>query len=180
MKIISDYFRRQFRETMKGLIRDHGELIDIYLSPESADCPNCFSDIVTGKSKNIFDASFVSPQNILGQAVSPQPFTRGRCPVCKGEGKLTKYTPKSIRALVKWRPEDGDMENTPAGIEGENIARVRVPKINYQDIRDCEYITIKGVRCELFSPPVFRSLGNQEEFVVAFFKAVEPGKSLKD
>lgn len=180
MKIISDYFRRQFKDTMKGLIRDHGEIIYIYLAPESVDCPNCFSDSITGKSKNVFDASFIVPQNILGQVVSPQSFSRGRCPVCKGEGKLTKYTPKPVRALVKWAPEDGDMENSSAGIEGVNIARIRVPKVNYQDIRDCEYIKVKNIKCTLFSPPVFRSLGEKEEFVVALFKAAEPGSSLKE
>ena len=179
-KIVTKSIKRVYKDLIKQVIKDLGEPILVYGSPDTADCPQCLYDRVTGKSKNISDDTFTTPVTIFGNIITPQPFTRGRCPVCKGEGKLFDYSPKTVRAIVKWRIEDSEMERMVVGDEGSNLARVKARSSFYDTIRDCEYATIDGVKCVLVKPPVLRGLGQQDELVIAYFQAVESGGSVKD
>lgn len=177
--IVTNAIRKIYRDLIKDVVKDLGESIYVYGAPEEEDCPNCLFDLSTGLSKNVFDSSFVTPVILFGETINPTSFSRGRCPICKGKGKLYNRTPSNIRALVKWRVEDSDMEQTPAGAEGSNLVRIKARKSSYVRIRDCEYAVIDGVRCELVKPPVFRGLGKQDELVVAYFQAVGVGHSVK-
>jgi hypothetical protein len=179
-KIVTNPIRRTYRRLIRQVIKDLGKTVYVYPNPETYDCPQCLHDLVTGESKNISNPNFITPVVIFGETISPQPFTRGRCPVCKGKGHLSHYTPVIVQALVKWPIEDGDIENTPAGIEGSNLTRIKARSTYYQTVRDAEYFIVDGVRCELFQPPVIRGLGKQEEMVVAFLKASDPGHSVKE
>ena len=179
-KIVSKPIFKIYSNLIKQVIKDLGESVQLYHDPSVADCPNCHYDRVAKQSKNIYDASFTVPETVLGTLITPQSFTRGRCPVCKGEGKLYSYIPINLQALVKWQPNDSEMERSPAGDEGFNVVRVKARKSYYEKMRDCNYAVIDGVRCELIRPPIFRGLGKQDEIVVAYFEAVEVGKSVKD
>lgn len=178
-KIVTSAIRKTYRDLIKDVVKDLGESIFVYGAPTKTDCPNCFSDLVTGKSKNVFDSSFVAPVIIFEVVITPTSFTRGRCPVCRGEGNLTSVIPANVQALVKWNPSDSELEKTPVGFEGKNIVRIKARKTHYTRLRDCEYALIDGVRCALSSPPVFRGLGKQDELVVAFFQAAEVGHNVK-
>lgn len=179
-KIVTNAIRKTYKSLIKSVVKDLGETILVYGAPEKEACPNCYQDLVTGESKNIVDPSFVAPVVIFGETISPIPFTRGRCPVCKGVGFLLNEVPTIVKALVKWNPKDGDLSLTPAGIEGANIARIKARRSYYQVIRDAEYFIVDGVKCVLSSPPVFRGLGAQDELVVAFLQSVSPGPSVKE
>ena len=179
-KIVTKPVFRMYKDLMCQVIKDLGESVLLYYDPDIADCPNCHYDRVTKKSKNVFDSSFIAPVTIFGTLISPQPFTRGRCPVCTGEGKLYSYTPITVQGLVKWQPNDSEMERTVAGDEGYNIVRVKARKTYYEKIRDCKYAIIDGTKCEIIRPPIFRGLGKQDEVIVAYFEAVETGKSVKE
>lgn len=179
-KIVTNAIRKTYKDLIKQVISDLGESIFVYGAPDIEDCPNCLHDLVTGESKNIYDSNFITPVTIFGNIINPQSFARGRCPVCKGQGSLKDYSPTTVRALVKWKVEKGDLENTPIGIEGQNLVRIKTRSTHYTTIRDAEYIMIDGVRCELYQPPVYRGLGKQDEMVVAFFRSVEPGHSVKE
>jgi len=179
-KIVTKAIKRVYKDLIKQVIKDLGEPILIYGTPEVADCPDCLFDRVTGKSKNIFDSSFVAPTTIFDVVINPQSFTNGRCPVCKGEGRLFDYTPKTVRAIVKWRIEDSEMERMVAGDEGSNLVRIKAKKSFYETIRDCEYAMIDGVKCVLVKPPVIRGLGQQDELVIAYLQAVSVGGSIKE
>jgi hypothetical protein len=179
-KIVTNSIRSQYKSLIKQVIKDLGEGIDVYSAPLKEQCPNCKLDLVTKKSKNVYDTSFTASTVIFGNTIEPQSFSRGRCPVCKGDGYLFSLQPKTIKALVKWDPDKGDMDKTPAGYEGKNIVRVKASKSYYSYIRDCEYAYIDGVKCELFKPPTRRGLGATDELVVAYFQAVETGKSVKE
>jgi len=178
-KIVTGAIRRIYKNLIKDVVKDLGESVLVYGAPDSEDCPNCLRDLVTGTSKGVFDSTFVVSVVIFDVTITPQAFTRGRCPVCKGDGFLFSRTATIVRALVKWNPQDGELENTPAGVEGQNIVRIKARSSNYAVIRDNEYVTIDGVKCELVKPPVYRGLGAQDELVVAFFKAVQVGKNVK-
>lgn len=178
-KIVTKSIQRTYRSLIKQTIKDLGEAVQLYYGPEEIFCPNCYFDTVSGKSKGIFNTSFITPITIYGVVINPKSFSRGRCPICLGEGKLLDYTPIVVQALVKWAPTDSEMERTVAGDEGKNIVRVKARKSYYVRIRDCKYAMIDGVRCELFKPPTLRGLGKNDEIVVAYFEAVEVGKGVK-
>lgn len=179
-KIITKGVIKTYKQLIKDIINDLGETLYLYYKPKKEWCPNCLIDKASHASKNIFNSSFISPITIFGNLVSPKSFTLGRCPVCKGTGELLDYSPVSIRGVVKWRPQYSEQENTPAGLEGENIVRVKAKKIFYEKIRDCDYAMIDGVRCKLMKPPIIRVLGGTDELVVAFFETVEIGSSIKE
>jgi len=179
-KIVTNAIRSTYKSLIKTVVKDLGETILVYGPPEKQPCPNCYQDLVTGESKNIFNSSFVTPVVIFDEAISPLSFNRGRCPVCKGAGYLFNEVPTIVKALVKWNPKDGAMDLTPAGIEGSNIARIKARRSYYQAIRDASYFMVDGVRCVLTSPPVFRGLGAQDELVVAFLQSTATGHSVKD
>jgi len=179
-KIVTKSIQRTYRNLIKQVVKDLGEAIQLYYDPEETFCPNCLWDVVSGKSKGIYNTSFVTPVTIYGKVVNPKVFSRARCPVCLGEGKLLNYTPIVVQALVKWAPADSEMERTVAGDEGRNIVRVKARKSYYIRLRDCRYAIIDGVRCELIRPPTLRGLGKTDEIVVAYFEAVEVGKSVKE
>lgn len=179
-QIVTNSIRKTYKDLIKQVIADLGQTILVYSPPEKEDCPNCLHDLVTGESKNIFNSSFVTPVTIFGAEVSPQSFTRGRCPICRGQGYLTNYSPTNVRALVKWDVADGEIKNTPSGLEGSNLVRIKCAATYYETIRDAEYFVVNGVRCELFKPPTRRGLGKQYEMTVAFLTAVEIGHSVKE
>jgi hypothetical protein len=179
-KIVTNPIRRTYRRLIRQVIKDLGKTIYVYGTPEKVDCPQCLNDVVTGESKNISNPNFITPVVIFSQTITPQPFTRGRCPVWKGKGHLSNYTPTIVQALVKWPVEEGDMENTPVGIEGDSIVRIKSRATYYESIRDAEYFIVDGVRCELFRPPTTRGLGKQTEMTVAFLRAVGVGHSISE
>jgi hypothetical protein len=178
-KIVTKAIRRTYKTLIKQVISDLGEPLSVYGTPEEDSCPNCHYDRVTRKSKNIYDTSFVVPVTIFDELITPQPFNRSRCPVCSGEGKLFNLAPKIVRGIVKWVSQDTEMENTVAGKEGSNLVRVKSRVSSYAVMRDCQYAVIDGVRCELFTPPRIRGLGQQDELVISFFQAVEVGHNIK-
>lgn len=179
-KIVTNAIKKTYKNLVKQVIKDLGESIQLYYAPVETACPNCYWDPVNKQSKNVYNSSFIAPVVIYDVTINPQSFTRGRCPVCKGAGILYSFTPIVVKALVKWSPEDSEMEYSVAGKEGMNIVRVKARKTYYVKIRDCNYAMIDGVKCELLKPPVFRGLGKDDEMVVAFFGSVEPGKSVKE
>lgn len=149
-------------------------------SADSIVVNNCIYDRANKKSSNTFDSSFVAPVSIFGSTISPQSFTRGRCPVCYGAGVLTNADTRSLKALVKWNPRRADViERTPAGREGAPVVRIKLHRENFDILVGAESFTVDGVKCELIEPPTIRGLGTQEEMVVAFLLAVEVGSDVK-
>jgi len=141
---------------------------------------NCIYDRINKKSSGKFDTSFTSPVVIFGNTINPIPFSRGRCPVCFGEGHLEKEKVRNVKALVKWNPGGAeDLEVLPVGREGKAVVRIKILRTDFDVVKNATYFLIDGVRCELIKPPTIRGLGKQEELVVAFLQEVEPGKDVK-
>jgi hypothetical protein len=74
----------------------------------------------------------------------------------------------------------GEMIETPGGLEGKNVCRIKADKCYYDIIRDSTYAVIDGVKCELHLPPVLRHVGMVDVMVTAFFVAVEVGHSVRE
>ena len=172
--------QKQIRRMSDKIYNDTSIDIFVYGDPTDWDCPNCYYDHSTDSSTGVHDTSFVSPTIINGVSIEPKPFTRGRCPVCRGAGKIELENKKIMRAYVRWDPPTdgkGDFEELTLGTEGSNIVMVRTASKNYEAIRGCNYVIIDGVRCELFRPPIIRRAGREGLSVVAFFRSSEEGFS---
>lgn len=179
-KIVGPSIKKTYTTLIKNVIADLGKPVSIFLPPEKADCPNCIWDPVNQSSTNTFDSTFVAPISIFGQTINPQPFTRGRCPVCKGIGYLKKDIVRPIKALVKWQPSGPeDLEILPAGREGISIVRLKALPTHYNNFKQALYFIVDGVRCEILTPPAIRALGTTEGMVVVYLQEVEIGKDTK-
>lgn len=176
--IVTPSIRKTYKDLIKQVIQDLHKPIFVFLTPDKEDCPNCLYDSVNKVSSGNFDSSFVAPVTIFGNTVNPQSFTRGRCPVCYGDGHLEQEVKRNVKALVKWNPRGSrkDMEVLPVGREGKAVVRIKVARDDLDLVTGSEYFLVDGVRCELLQPPTIRGLGTQEELVVAFLMEVETGK----
>jgi hypothetical protein len=177
--IVTPSIRKKYKDLIKEVVNDLHKPILVYLEPEKEDCPNCIYDALNRRSSGKFDSTFTAPTTIFGETISPQSFTRGRCPVCLGVGYLEQEVKRNVKALVKWNPDaSSDLEVLPVGREGSAVVRIKVLRADFDLIMDAIYFLVDGVRCELVRPPTIRGLGIQEELVVAYLQEVEPGKDV--
>lgn len=178
--IVGPNIKKVYVSLIKATIADLGKSVTIYLPPLTADCPQCIWDPTNERSTGQSDPSFVAPVVIFGETITPQPFTRGRCPVCKNAGKLTKEVKRSVKALVRWNPEGPeDLQILPVGREGASVVRIKALPTNYELISSAIYFVVDGVRCEIIRSSTIRALGTTEGMVVAFLQEVEVGKDTK-
>lgn len=180
VKIVTPATRKIYKELITQVNIDLHKVIIAHMPPEKADCPNCIWDSVNKISSGTFQSSFVSPVTIFGNVITPNPFSRGRCPICLGIGYLSIPSARNIKTLVKWNPKGyNEIQPTPAGREGDPIVRIKALRKDFDTIVNAEYFTVDGVTCVLNAPPTIRGLGIQEEQVVAFLLATEVGSSVK-
>jgi len=170
------------KETSKQV--RHADVFNLEVSTEHSyiadgfSVHNCVYDFVNKRSSGRFESTFTASTTIFGNAIDPQPFQRGRCPVCYGEGHLEQEVRRNVKALVKWNPRGTrhDLEILPVGREGKASVRIKVARADLELVTTANSFLIDGVRCELIQPPTIRGLGTQEELVVAFLMEVETGK----
>lgn len=181
MKLFPKNFGKQIKNLYKEAIEEVGVPICLYMDSATQDCPNCLSN-PDGSSLNVYDSSFLAPTEIFGETINPVSFTRGRCPVCYGKGYLENQNAsiKRITAIVRWNPSGagdtvGDLDYTPAGIEGFNNVLVKTFKCHYDDLSDCNKAVIDGVDCKLLVPPVLRKVKLLGVVAIAFFSSIDPG-----
>lgn len=182
MPMIPTGLKNEIRSKFTELRKELSKNICVYATPTRVDCPNCLHDH-TGVSINKYDTGFVSPVVIFGHTINPSPFTRGRCPVCSGGGKLESENKSTIKVLIRWNPPGvgsrGELEKTPGGIEGYNVVLVKAAKCHYEILRDCTKALIDGVECTLFLPPVIRGVGEVDVVAEAYFVATQVGRSTR-
>ncbi len=179
-KIVTAAIRKTYKTLIRDVVEDLHKPVIAHMPPEKADCPNCHWDSVNNKSSGTFNNSFTVSVNIFDLVINPSPFTRGRCPVCLGQGFLVRVIDRNIKALVKWNPDGpDDLRITPAGREGAPAVRIKVLRADYDIVNKAEYFTVDGVRCEVNTPFTIRGLGTQEELVVGYLISTEVGKDIK-
>jgi len=179
-KIVVPSIRRIYKQLTKQVVADLNKPVTAYMPPDEFDCANCVWDAISKKSSGKFDSTFVAPITLFGTLISPQAFTRGRCPVCLGAGKIISSVTKNLKALVKWNPSRAEeLEILPVGREGKAVVRIKVLRPDFDTVMGAQHFLVDGVRCELIMPPTIRGLGTQEELVVAYLMEVEVGKDVK-
>lgn len=175
--------KKEFKKGIDTYLKEMGRNIFSVLDPFVTDCPNCLHSDYSNLSANIYNTSFVRPINIFPgtsaqEIIYPQPFNVTSdvgvqynplnpnpkilkttvCPVCKGEGKLTKERKECIKALVTWNPKEMIQEES-AGREGHPICRIKTFNCNYAILRDAKSFIVDGVFCRLHIPPRVKGLG---------------------
>ena len=148
---------RNIHKVIKGL----GRCVTIYKHDVKMDCPNCYYDRINRESTGKYTPG------------GPIPFTRGRCPYCRGRGYTSTPRKKSIHALVTWRPkQEGMMQNetlfTEAGKESDTVVRLKTDPCHLALIRDSKYALIDGMKCDLIDPPVLRGLGSKKVLIALY------------
>ena len=183
MGIIPSGLKKEIHKKFTQIKNEVGKSILIYTEPLKEDCPNCLGDH-TGASTNQFDSSFVAPVEIFGEIITPQSFSRIRCPVCHGVGYLESEVSTYVKAIVRWNPPSemvgGVLEPTPAGVEGKNAVRIKTDRCYYNIIRDSVKAVIDGVDCVLYLPPSIRRVGSEDIMVVAYFVSSDVGHSTRE
>jgi len=182
MILVPKQLLKDFTKDQKQLVKDLSRPIVIGMgSLLEEDCPNCFHDFVSGSSTGTF-SDFVGTKTLFAgtvyeRTVSATPFKQV-CPICRGVGKLTVPTEKSILANYHWEVPDGDsMPITPVGEEGQHAIIIKTDSRYYPDFVNAKYFVVDGVRVEPSSVPIIRVMANKTTGIVEIVcRTVERGK----
>ena len=167
--LITPTLRKQFDRTMRQVIADLSICIKLFNQPISVDCLNCQWDAVHGKSSGTHTPFSGTTTVFSGTAwqysFSARTFNR-ICPICKGEGRLSRPEEEDIPALVTWNR--GSQEFFPAGLDNVLACRIKTDSCYYEKIKDADHFEINEVKMVLFRPPDFHGMGDQDNICVAF------------
>ncbi len=141
-----------------------GREIVVYLPDTRRECPNCYYDKVHDKSSGI--------PKVLPE--SPNYFTVGRCPVCKGKGVLVSVRKKCIHGIVVWNPQSNNLGFSEAGFDGETLVEIKVDECYLDLLKEAKYVLVDGVKCKLSNPPIVRGLGGKNVLIGYFVTMDKP------
>lgn len=182
--------KKEFRDGFNNYIKDMGRPITVQLEPVKVNCPNCLYDSIQQKSSNVYDSSFKLPVNIFPgtsfqETIFPQPFNvisvsgvqynpanvnpkilkTTICPVCNGEGLLTKENTTCIQAVItngltsQGLTEQGIIDLS-AGKDGLLYTRLKTYAKNFALLKKAKFFIIDGIPMKIEVPPRQKGLGN--------------------
>jgi hypothetical protein len=160
--------KQRFAKTWDNVRGALGREIVVYLPDIRRECPNCYYDKVHDKSSGI--------PKVLPD--SPNYFTVGRCPVCKGKGVLVSVRKKCIHGMITWNPQGNSTNNltfNEGGFAGETIVEIKTDECYLDLLKEAKYILVDGVKCKLSNPPIIRGLG-LKNVLVGYFVTVDKAK----
>ncbi len=182
MVLVPKQLLKEFTKDQKQLVRDLSRSIIIGTgSLLEEDCPNCFHDFVSGSSTGTF-SNFVGTKTLFAGTAYERVVTatvfKQVCPICRGQGKLSIPTEKTILANYHWEIPDGDsMPITPVGQEGQHALIIKADSKYYSDFVNAKYFIVDGVRVEPSSVPIIRVMGVKTDGIVEIVcRTVEQGK----
>jgi len=168
-KKTKERFRRRMKDVIKGLARP----VKVYVKSSTSECPNCYydkaSDSSTGtcKFKTPLEARDAQVNYELSSGASNLKFKYfrvGRCPICKGKGRLETYKRVNVDCLITFNP--GNTTFTPAGPEGSTLIEIKTDPRYKKIFTNCEYVFIDNMKCYLSKPPILRGLGDDDSVLV--------------
>jgi hypothetical protein len=154
-----------YRQGMVDIRDTLGRKILISLPGIDRKCPNCSFDSINNSSTGLYVPEVPYPGGIAG----PKAF-KGRCPICKGTGRVrTSASQKKIKGIPNWL-EGKDREVMVGTVSFEADLEVTNMALKYYDlISQCEYVVIDGLKLYLVTVPAKEGLRNLIKFS-AFFK----------
>lgn len=182
-KRISDKTKRKYKKRINSVIKDLGRPIEVFKQPAKHECLNCYYDKLTNTSTNdckwtVQEASQKQQEYIDsgGIGLRYKFFSKGRCPVCKGQGYLVTIRKVWIDCKITWSPRNqgNDLTYTAAGVEGSTIVELKVDPKYYDTFKNCSSLRIDGIECKLSTIPVMRGLGNKSLMIITAFTTEKP------
>jgi hypothetical protein len=181
-KRISDKTKRNYKKRINSVIKDLGRPIEVFKQPAKYECFNCYYDKLTDTSTNeckwtIQEATQKQQEyiNAGGIGLRYKYFSRGRCPVCKGQGYLETVRKVWIDCKITWAPDaNSDLTYTAAGVEGSTIIELKVDPKYFEVFKNCSSIRVDGIECKLSKLPTLRGLGNKSLMIVTAFTTEKP------
>lgn len=170
MKKIGQKAKKRFDKGFERFIDGIGRKIFVYSQNAISECPNCYYDKANDKSSGICKVD----------ALNPNYFLVGRCPVCLGKGVLTSSVKRCIQAVVIWDPSSNGMNAlsfNEAGKIGATKIQLKTDACYLELLRDCKYVVIDGIKCVLSDPPILRGVGLKSIVVGNFLTTKKPSSS---
>jgi hypothetical protein len=182
MVLVPTQLLKDFTKDQKQLVKDLSRPIVIGMgSLLEEDCPNCFHDFVSGSStatfSNFSGTKILFEGTAYSRSVTATPFKQV-CPICRGEGKLSVPTEKSIVANYHWEIADGEsLPITPVGQEGQHALIIKTDSRYYPDFVNAKYFLVDGVKVVPNSVPIIRVMGTKTDGIVEIVcRTYEQGK----
>lgn len=177
MARIGDRTKRNYRHTIRDVIKKLSRKILVYKQPIKSECPNCYFDKLTGKStgKCKWTAAEAVAKN---DTTSYKYFKFGRCPVCNAKGYIETQRKTWVDCLVVWDPSQrgtgNEMIYTPAGTEGSTVVQLKTHPKHFDTFKNCYKLEVDGIECKISRPPMLRGLGTQSILLISAFTTEKP------
>jgi len=161
--------QQRYQSIIREVVEDLSNDVTVLNPAARVNCPDCLYDSVTNKSSGIFDSSFVAPVTVFAgtsseRTISPTAFSRGRCPICFGEGQLEATSTTVIKALIDFFPDELRAENSGLhpesfGRDGRTYIILKAHSKYYETLLNAIAVLHEGIRWELVKSPVFTGVG---------------------
>lgn len=167
-KLVDENTFLLYKEGMRDMRDTLGRRILVKLPPVLQTCPNCRWDDVNKCSSGIYAPVYPYPADIPG----PKEF-RGRCPICKGKGRISlSLQTKRVKGQVTWLEGDAK-EVTVGGVTYEVDVEASNVDIRFYDVFEKAHsFLIDDLEVELAFKPVKEGLRDLIKFT-AYFKIKE-------
>lgn len=174
-KQVSDKAKSRYKNNIRSFFKSMGRRILVYKNPIYFECDNCFYDKVnnksTGKCKWTMEEAKLKQEELESKGINDiryKYFIVGRCPICKGEGRLKLMRKVWLDCMVSWN-RDNKYVNTPGGFEGSSTANITTEPKYMKLFKECSSVVIDGLNCKVATIPVIKGLGNQSTLSVTVY-----------
>ncbi len=137
-----------YESSIDQLIADLGYQITLNLPASEAECPNCGVGFDL-RSDGIYNTSHPYPTSDARNQYFPAGAT---CPVCRGSHKLLTEDSVNYTALVKYTPNEWDMNAT--GIDKSEVVRLKTRIEALEEVKRADTMEVEGSLYKLISDPV--------------------------
>lgn len=164
-KLVDEHTFVLYKEGMRDMRDTLGRRILVKLSPILQSCPNCSWDDANQCSSGIYEVMYPYPAGVPG----PKEF-RGRCPICKGKGKISiAEQVKRVKGQISWL-EGEEKEITVGGITYDvDVEASNVDVRFYELFEKAQSFIIDDLEVTLAFKPLKEGLRDLIKFT-AYFK----------
>lgn len=162
-RFLNDALVNLFQSSLKQLISDLGRTVTFVLTPLRLDCPNCGWDFSLNRSNNIHTSN---ASGVIFNKLFP---TGGRCPVCKGRGKLDFQRSSVHKSLIGFGPAPEEFDYEVFGLKPTEVVRLKNGLGIVNDLDKAQFAKIDGIEYEKIAFP--RKTGLRDlAFVITYWK----------
>lgn len=170
---ISKKTKERYKRRMKDVIKGLSRTVKVYTKSLVSECSNCYYDKASNSSTGTckFDTPLAARDAQLNYETTTgatdlkfKYFRVGRCPICRGKGRLESYRRNNVDCLVTFNP--GNTTFTPAGPEGSTVIELKTNPKYKKLFTNCEYVFIDNMKCLLSKPPMVRGIADDDSVLV--------------